>query len=549
MSSDGHPVIEVSHLPSAASFYAEITQPLGISYLSALPDRLNFGWVSKPVDDKPPQPHVVFSLRQSPASSAHRCLITLVANSAGAVESFYNKSVLCNEANKDHTLVHSGEESKARTRDLDGNMLEAVYSARAPHALPRRRTMEIETASTPKQAQRVLSWQHEVARSVAASGAEPSPSPAGEFGAEMVTVRDRDGEREPIRYRRVDTYPAESQFDTGRAPRLIRRETVQTDHYHIPGDEERSSGGGGGLTGMKLVGTLLGAAAGAAVAYAMVRSESPPRQSGPPRRASYGDHPVPTHSQVYYEQQAVPPSRVMERIPARSSISVEPREPQYLAQYTIAGPPPSRVNDLARIEERSHVSYRSGRSEQKSTRERSRSAHGSRHESRALTILPAQSESPHAASHAASHVSRQSQKTHRSDERRSSHHGNQDGDRQSYVSTRSHRTEKVDAKYDGGSGSGTSTTTITVVPAARDDRKSVISARNIPLPPSVVSARNIPLPQSAAQSVVSARNIPLPESVVSGSRYAASVAPSDSVSSVGSKRERERLRERMSQRW
>jgi len=35
----------------------------------------------------------------------------------------------------------------------------------------------------------------------------------------------------------------------------------------------------------------------------------------------------------------------------------------------------------------------------------------------------------------------------------------------------------------------------------------------------------------------------------SGGGYAASVAPSDSVSSVGSKRERERLMDRMRERW
>jgi hypothetical protein len=48
------------------------------------------------------------------------------------------------------------------------------------------------------------------------------------------------------------------------------------------------------------------------------------------------------------------------------------------------------------------------------------------------------------------------------------------------------------------------------------------------------------------RSVVSAKTVPLPISVVSRSRagYAGSVAPSDSISSVGSKKERERLRSR-----
>ena len=48
------------------------------------------------------------------------------------------------------------------------------------------------------------------------------------------------------------------------------------------------------------------------------------------------------------------------------------------------------------------------------------------------------------------------------------------------------------------------------------------------------------------RDVERARHVPLPVSIVSGTGYAASVAPSDSVSSIGIKRERERLRDRMS---
>jgi hypothetical protein len=50
----------------------------------------------------------------------------------------------------------------------------------------------------------------------------------------------------------------------------------------------------------------------------------------------------------------------------------------------------------------------------------------------------------------------------------------------------------------------------------------------------------VPLPRGE----VNARHVPLPRSVVYARGYAESVAPSDSVSCIGSKRERERLRER-----
>lgn len=244
---------------------------------------------------------------------------------------------------------------------------------------------------------------------------------------------------------------------------------------------------------MKLVGTLLGAAAGAAVAYAMVRSESPSRMTAPPpRRASY-DH---TYSPV------------IERVPARSYVTREVEEPQYV---TIAAPPPPRTMTQRRLDERSHVSQRTGRSEKHgSTRERSRSEAGSRYEyPRTLAILPGPpSREP---SKAPSHVSHHS---HRSEERHSHHGSRKDSD--TYVSARSKRSG---VQYIAApAASRSSTTTIRVVPQGGERR-----------------------------SEVSARLVPLPESRVGG--YAASVAPSDSVSSVGFKRERERLRDRMRERF
>jgi len=165
---------------------------------------------------------------------------------------------------------------------------------------------------------------------------------------------------------------------------------------------------------------------------------------------------------------------------------------------------------MRRIEEGS----RTGRSSEHHTiRERSRSEAGSRYE-RPLTIL---SGHPRTRSPEPSHVSHRS---HRSDEKRTSHHGSRK-DSDSYVSARSKRTG--DVKYITASPppphSRSSTTTIRVVP--KDERRSVVSARQVPLPMSRVG----------------------------GGSYAASVAPSDSVSSVGTKRERERLRERMRERY
>lgn len=519
MSASDVPTIEVSHIPSAASFYAEVSQPLGISYLSASNLRVNFGWVSPATtDDNGPQPHVALSLQQSPAYQVQRSSITLLADSREAVEAFYRKALFANSWQTGQVLEHSPAESVAKVRDLDGNMLQAVYSPRAPGALPQRRVLDIETASTPKEARRVLQWQHDVARSVALpdSDNEHSPPPPSHRSAGPSPSRDgrsvrseRESSWVPSQFRRSETFPRASQLASERTPRLVSRETVRSERIYRTGEGD---GGSRSLTGMKVVGMLLSAAAGAAIAYAAVRSDSPPRYDGP-RRASHGDHPVHGYSQAYHDTREVRhvDPRGSGIVPPRSYIGMDPRQTQYVAQYTIRGPPPTRAHDWARIEERSHASYRGGRSEFKQImKERSRSESGSsRHAPPPPAVLP-RSRSPHTSSQ----VSRRSHRSNHSDDR-IPRFQKSESERESYVSARSQRTEKPDVRYEGP----ISTTTIRIVP--RQERRSSISARHIPLP----------------------------ESVVGGGRYAESVAPSDSVSSVGSKRERERLRDRMRERW
>lgn len=474
MSDPNIPVIVVSHLPSAASFYAAIAQPLGLQYLSASPGALHFGAVSENAG-----PTCVFTLQQAVAVGVAppRCHITLLAPSPAALSSFYKKSLLAHSAQTDHSFTESADEILARTKDLDGNMVDALYSSR--------RRPTIETASSPKEARRVLEWQHEVARSVAASEHSPPRSTVS-------SSTYREPPAGPSTYRRAESFPPVHEKPH---MRLMKRETVTTEHYRRPDEGGVSSGGGGsggGFNGMKLVGTLLGAAAGAAVAYAMVSSESPPR------RASY----------------AAPSTY---SIPARSYPRADERPP-YVAQYTVAAPShaPSS-HSQRRLDERSHVSQRTGRSEKHSTRERSRSEVGSRYShERPLTILPAPPRS-----HVS--VSQASHRSHHSDGRAVTayHASAKDGESQSYVSARTHaskRSGKSDVKYIA-SKAPSSATTVRVVPQFQREERSVVSARNVPLPMSRVGG------------------------------YAASVAPSDSVSSVGTKRERERLRDRLRDRY
>jgi hypothetical protein len=519
------PLIFVTHLPSASSFYASILQPLGLQFLSSPPTPtpgnavLNYGFVG--TSNSGLKNVVVFSVAQSPYPGHVRpARITLSASCEAAVREFYSKSEVLNKAVRSRIEflgagqgTEGNEGIKAATKDFDGNMLEAVYRARDRGTYGGHgggRLPAIETASTEREARRVLEWQEQVARSIGAEGSVVSGSGGGSEAGYSSTSR----LQAPAMIRRAESYPVQG---SERPLRLVRRETVTTEHYRRP--EERDNASGRGISSKAVIGTLLGAAAGAAFAYAMVRSESPERTPAP-RRASYENQ----GSHYTHVSRSPGQERVVERLPARSYVSGrdEAARPQYV-EYVTETP---RVHDVsvARIDDKSYVSQRPGRSSQTS-RARSKSEVGSRYE-KPLTILPPQSRARSPVSHASR---RSSYKTAESRRERSPSRSRRTG---SHVSSKSYHTVSTAKGSPPPTTSHVSTTTIRVVPSERERR---------------VMHSGLEREVERRSSVVErARQVPLPVSVVSGRGYAASVAPSDSVSSVGTKRERERLRERMS---
>lgn len=501
----GPPLLFVTHLPSASSFYASVLQPLGLQFLPPnLPSPLNRG-LPTPTITNPVLNYgyltqgpaglksvTVFSITQGRPGAVTPAKITLSASTEAAVKEFWKKSALLNKGVRTPSKLDFLDEGKedgivARTRDFDGNMLEAVYRARdrvagygAAYGGHVRRDV-IEVASTEPEARRVLEWQEQVARSIGESG--------GSGGAASVISSSDVVDAYRPAVRRADSYPVHG---SERPLRLVRRETVMTEHYRRP-DEGR------GISGKAVIGTLLGAAAGAAIAYAMVRSESPERArpAPEPRRASYSHQ----NERVYTHIAQSP----RERAPPRSYVSARNERPHYVdVEYVEAAP---RVQQ---IDNKSYVSQRPGRSVQSGSRARSRSEVGPRYE-RPLTILPARTESR---ARSPSQSQRSSYKTarDRSPSRKTASH----------VSARSYHSHST-AKQ--SPPPPTSTIKIRSVPSERE-RRSMHSGYE--------------------SNVERARQVPLPMSVASGAGYAVSVAPSDSVSSVGIKRERERLRDRMS---
>lgn len=402
-----------------------------------------------------------------------------------------------------HVQDGNGEEVIACAEDFDGNMIEARYSS-------------YEICDAEKDANRVLNWQEEVARSVSGDGSAPGG------------------------LKRADTW-------SGR-----ERER--------PEPERRQSGG---ISRGTVIGTLLGAAAGAAIAYAMVRSESPepvlPRASPPPAQSSYS----------YHRQE----EGVVERVPARSSIGRREEDvlPRYVERYTNI-PPPTGPRELETIKEGSYVS----------TRSRGRENRAESHYERPLQIMPVREKSPGSQSH----VSRRSHRS--SGSSRSKKEGDGGSEvtvkpatvyhpAQSHVSSKSKRSVKG---TDGETVVKVSGSKVSVRPSqvalpetviegsrsgkSRSGRSKVGRSRvgedhpeRIPLPESVVEGSRSGRRRKSHRSRDveeeeyhgGAERVELPESVVGGGNYEASVAPSDSVSCVGSKMERMRLVERMRARY
>jgi hypothetical protein len=549
------PVIQVDHLPSASSFYATITQPLSIRYLSATqtyPYTLHFG---RPT---PSGPEVLFSLTQAITPNPPLNSLVLPASNTKQIKEFYSKCRQFNPECLETGIIDldSGEGQKAITRDVDGNIIEAVY---APYGV-----------STEKEARRVLEWQKSVAASV------------HDDDTRTVSRRDLGAGR------RVESAPM----------RLVKRETVTETWAPLITAAEKVSNGMGntGITGQTIVGTLLGA-------VAVTRMNEP---TTPPEIVEV--IPASSHASQRQQDGIVDGARY-----TRYMIAPAPSPPAPLLRAGTWTAGESRQQ--LQIDNKSHVSARSSTSRRTTgSKTRSRSEHPSAAESRfdrPLALLPA----PDRDGDNYTHVSRRSHKSrsqshvsgsrshtprrddvievfedphrHSDDEggksshsRRSKHSSHSKHSKSSrhvedtaseggsYTSARTHASSSTIKASRQRRNSHADGAVITIVGKegtrsfnTRDleertprSSRSRVSARDVPLPRSVVSAREVPLPMSTVSSRLRQGKDREKEYRIDGEGGwmgddAASVAPSDSVSCVGYKRERERLRGRMDSRW
>ncbi|KAL5116839.1 hypothetical protein ACEQ8H_005320 [Pleosporales sp. CAS-2024a] len=224
-----HIGLTVSHLPTSTSFFLSALQPLGYRYISQSGAQIGFG-----IQDAD-----FFLCQETPGVKAGPAHIAFTAPSRTAVRDFYTAALTAGGRPNGAPASRSDRDGhfNAAVLDFDGNSIEVVY----------KNGPDVRDDGTVIEHSRIITWQRSVCgsyrddRSVISSrAAQPTPTEVA-FRASSIASK---------------------------APSIVRS---VSEPAVVPQTTTTSESGDGAAK--TILGTLLGAAAGAAVAYAMVRSE------------------------------------------------------------------------------------------------------------------------------------------------------------------------------------------------------------------------------------------------------------------------------------
>ncbi|KAI1939350.1 hypothetical protein LOZ66_002662 [Ophidiomyces ophidiicola] len=294
-----HLTLTVSNLPQSTSFFLSCLQPLGYRFIGRHENSIGFG-------AEPGQPADFWIAEERPGVPAGAAHIAFPAPSHDAVGAFFIAALKAGGKIHGEPCLRDADQGyySAAVIDFDGNSIEAVHRTRvaAASATDDRALTVVDRASyvsravSTKSSSRVpKSEVGSVARRSSVSVAKSRTLPSIERAAvakSTVSV----AKQPPAQ----TTCPQQPQQSTAPAFQQPAQPSVAK-----PVDN---------LSGAKaVVGTLLGAAAGAAIAYAMVKGESPPTEPAPPR---YTEEPL-----AYAANQA--PSEYKALGPPQRSMSVD----------------------------------------------------------------------------------------------------------------------------------------------------------------------------------------------------------------------------------
>lgn len=581
------PFVEVSHLPSSSSFYSAITQPLDLQYIYAADPALTPSGSQPSVTyGSATSPSIpIFELRQIRPTAVRPLKLSRVVFSAaspGIVRTFQALVRRLNFADGKVLLTGSpslfrqtptslpslfgdnadepknatedwSSPAKAAEKDPDGNIMEVIYLPPSEYPENYSGSTGRTANSSTKQISRIMTWNYDVAAS--------DTAPQASFGYHAPISSSLAPSRRPGRFPDEDMSP------------VIRRTVTTSTTLYEPAEPLASPRqNSSGLTTGALVSTLLGVAAasaaiGAGVAYGAMKNERRDEFAPPSlqRRSTYPEQPLDARSRYSEygladrDQLAIadrrPPPTMLTRYPH----SQGPRDDgslyddgrsRHSSRYKTAGSAasvrtPSEVSSarkpllLTDAEHRSYVSVGSKHSHSSSART-----------SEMMNDVPVMAGARSHASSRHTSASRSPSKYSAAPPpsvRRSSTYDDAD----SFVSTHSRRSASTIRPLQATVQ--TEVTTPSLAPRSKaPSRVSGATAKTSAAPSragTYVSAREAPhggsRAASRAPSHVSARRLALPASGV-GSRGLVyeeeeeeddlcSIAPSDSISCVGSR--------------
>ncbi|KIW02811.1 uncharacterized protein PV09_05869 [Verruconis gallopava] len=250
-----HIGLTVSHLPTSCSFFLAALQPLGYRFLGQWGNQIGLG-----VNDAD-----FFLTQETPGIKAGAAHVAFAASSRVAVREFYANALQA--GGRPHGSPASrtdGEECfNAAVLDLDGNSVEVVFHEGAA----------ANDAASDTGKSRLLTWRKGVAANLSdnKSTVESIASAATALAKQAMVPANTAAPRSTKAPSEAPTVAASNASKISAKP--ISEAPSLPRSFTTPTLTPQSSNDNISISRKTLVGTILGAAAGAAVAYAMCRSE------------------------------------------------------------------------------------------------------------------------------------------------------------------------------------------------------------------------------------------------------------------------------------
>ncbi|KAJ5652467.1 hypothetical protein N7507_009893 [Penicillium longicatenatum] len=522
-----HLTLTVSHLPTSTSFFLSCLQPLGYQFIGRHDDYIGFG-------QKQGEPADFWVTERKPGGANSAVHVAFPAPSRDAVGSFFISALKAGGTIHFEPKCRDSQSAyfSAAVIDLDGNSIEAVYRSGASVVASEAGGPTIALLENGSVVSKVSKSSR--ATSVRSESIAPPRSEAKSRAVSRAPTSVAPTSVAPSAYERESTYDRERSAPTtvSRAQPASQSYTVHTvQTVQKPVDD-------GSKAAKTIVGTLIGAAAGAAIAYAMVMGDS--QSSSDENTSKSSPHYTPEHHQLMGPPSQVSHSeeqryRALEAPPTRSVYTSASAPRSTLSRsHTSKNPRASTIYEGTEFFD-DHGRRASDGSvfsipEDAPLRaiEYPASMNGWRDEYSPSTFISSYAaDKPRAGSvHSVSTV----KASQANSQRRHSH-----DDRDTY-STHSNGSKvyRAASTHSNNSHHYSTTKSAKDKDGAGSVASSTRSAHNIPLPAGSQATYYSPASSHQGKSVISARNVPLPDSVADLD-VNSHVTPDDSISQIGSR--------------